>query len=116
MANGVQYMELQNGQEIFREGEMGSSAYIVQSGGVKITKKINDEKKHLATLGQGEIFGEMALIDSTARMASAEAAGEATVIVVTKEMFEQKLSKADPFLRAILKIMAEQIRDQAKNG
>ncbi len=114
MADAIQRLELLPGQEIFLEGEQGSSAYIVQAGEIEIVKKIDGEEKLLGKVGPGGIIGEMALIDKSVRMASAKATQTSTVIVVTSEMFEQKLSTADPFLRALLKIMAEQIRSQAQ--
>ena len=116
MLDSHQRLDLENGQEIFLEGTRGSSAYIIQSGGINISRRKNEENHLLATLGKGEIFGEMALIDSSPRMASAEAAMDSTVLVVTKSMFEQKLNNADPLVRAMLKIFAKQIRNQASDA
>jgi hypothetical protein len=62
---------LKGGDTVFREGEQGSSAFVVQSGEVVITKLIDGEENELATIGVGGIFGEMALIDEQPRMATA---------------------------------------------
>ena len=112
MADTTQRQDLQTGQEIFLERDKGSSAYIVQSGEIEIFKKVDGEEKVLGQVGRGGIIGEMSLIDNSPRMASARASQDTTVIVVTSEIFKQKLDKADPFLRALLNIMAEQIRSQ----
>ena len=104
---------LQGGEQIFKEGEEGSLAYVVQSGEVEIYKKIDDEEMILGHVGPGGIFGEMALIDSSPRMASARAASMTTVIVVTRQMFEAKLAKSDPFIRGLLQIFANNLRSLA---
>ena len=101
MADTTQRQDLQTGQEIFLEGDRGVSAYIVQSGEIEIFKKVDGEEKVLGQVGRGGIIGEMSLIDNSPRMASARASQDTTVIVVTSEIFKQKLDKADPFLRAL---------------
>ena len=62
------------GEVIFHENDEGDVAYIIDQGRVEVTKKLEGKEIHLSTLNAGEIFGEMALIDSSLRMASAEAA------------------------------------------
>ena len=56
------------------------------------------------------MFGEMALIDNQPRMAMARAAEVTTLIFVSRMMFEQKMVKADPFVRGLLKILVGNIR------
>ena len=110
----IQRETFQAGDRIFKEGDEGNMAYVVQSGEVEIYKVIDGEEKILGVVGQGGIFGEMALIDSKPRMASARASKGATIIIVTRAMFEQKLSKADPFIRGLLNILVENIRNITK--
>ena len=86
-------------------------AYIVQSGEVEIYTTTDDGTAMvLGTVGQGGIFGEMALVDSKPRMANARASKGSTIIVVTRGMFEQKMSKADPFIKGLLNILVDNIR------
>jgi CRP-like cAMP-binding protein len=98
------------GQWIFDEGQTGNQAYIVQSGRVEIVKTIEDKEAILGTIGKGGMFGEMALIDNKPRMATARAAEVTTLIFVSRMMFEQKIVKADPFVRGLLKILVGNIR------
>lgn len=100
------------GDKIFNEGEAGNLAYILQDGEVEVFKEINGEEKVLGTIGPGAIFGEMALIDSKPRMASARAVTACTIICVTRAMFDAKLSKADPFIRGLLNILADSVRNK----
>ena len=102
------------GETIFKEGEEGNLAYIVQEGEVEIVKEIDGQQKVLGTIGKGGMFGEMALIDSKPRMAKARASKGSTIIVVTRGMFEQKMAKADPFIRGLLNILADHVRTASK--
>ena len=97
---------------VFRQGDQGSSAFILQTGTVEIVIMTDNGEKVLAEIGQGGIFGEMALIDDQPRMASARVKGTATIVTVTKQMYEQKLKKTDPFIRALLRIVVETARSR----
>ena len=103
-----------DGNIIFREGQAGSAAYILQSGNVVITRKIDGEDRELAVIGPGSIFGEMALIDDQPRMATAKVSGSATIVTITKAMYSEKLKTSDPFIRALLRILVETVRNSSK--
>ncbi len=98
------------GAPIFSEGDPGNAAYIVQSGKVEIWVLEGDEKKILGVIGQGGIFGEMALIDNTNRMASATTIEETVCIAIPDRVFKEKLAKADSFIVALLRIFCNNIR------
>ena len=83
---------------------------LTEGGKARVVKIIDGEEKILGTVGKGGIFGEMALIDNKPRMATARARESTTVIIVTRQMFEDKLKKADPFIRGLLQILADTIR------
>ena len=104
------------GDIIFREGQEGNSAYIVQSGSVEIFKNVDGNDVLLGSIGKGGIFGEMALIDDKPLMASARAAEASVYIIVSRNMFENKLSKTDPFIRGLLKILAGQVRSLSQDN
>lgn len=110
MTDVVERRTLKRGDYVFREGEQGVNAFILQDGEVEIFKTAGGEDKVLASIGQGSIFGEMALIDSKPRMASARMKAGGTVIVVTPGMFENKMRKTDPFIRSLLKILVDNLR------
>jgi CRP/FNR family transcriptional regulator, cyclic AMP receptor protein len=98
------------GQSVFEQGETGTSAYIIQDGEVQIVKNADNEDTILGSIGKGGIFGEMALVDDQPRMARAEATMSTTVIVISREIFNQKLQKTDPFIRGLLNIFVDTIR------
>jgi CRP/FNR family cyclic AMP-dependent transcriptional regulator len=95
------------GQKIFKEGDRGDRAYLIQDGTVEIVKN----GMPLATLSKGELFGEMALVDDQPRMASANAVTDVSVVVISRDVFREKLAKADPFIRGLLSIFVRNIRN-----
>jgi CRP-like cAMP-binding protein len=94
------------GVKIFNEGDSGDRAYLIQDGQVEIIK----HGMTIATIGKGELFGEMALVDDQPRMASAKALTDVSCIIISRETFREKLSKADPFIRGLLNIFVRNIR------
>lgn len=112
-ATGLQVLDRKvyaTGETIFREGEAGSRAYVIQRGQVDIIKKIKDEKVTVGTVGPGGIFGEMALIDDEPRMASAVVSDYCVCIIITSVMFQKKMNGLDPFLSGVLRVLVENIR------
>ncbi len=99
-----------SGEVIFREGERGDCAYLVKEGSIEIYKTIDGKEKVLGAIGKGGIFGEMALVDDTPRMAASRAVETTQLVVISRMMFNQKLEKADPFIRGLLNIFADNIR------
>lgn len=105
------------GEIIFRQGSTGRTAFIVQKGSVDILRVEDDGSETLlGNVGVGGMFGEMAVIDESPRMATARAHDPTTVIVVTEQMFLHKLEQADPFIRGLMHIMADTIRSMSKKA
>jgi CRP/FNR family transcriptional regulator, cyclic AMP receptor protein len=83
----VQYFD--DTQLIFSEGNAAEALYIIVSGMVKITKRIDEKReKTLTQIKPTLCFGEMALLDGNVRSASAKAVGSTTLITFTKVGFD----------------------------
>lgn len=96
---------------VIKEGDKGYHFYIVESGLVEVFKKGNDGKPLvLGRVGAGGIFGEMAIIDDSERMASVKAVQATTVKVFPRDYLDQRLARADPVVKAILKVFVGHIR------
>ncbi|MHB9293032.1 hypothetical protein Holit_02149 [Hollandina sp. SP2] len=94
---------------LFAEGEPGDELFILQEGSVKITKIANDEEILLAVLKSGDIFGEMALLESKARSANAIAYEDCTVLTVNWENF-QNIAKTQPqMITHLTQLLAERL-------
>jgi CRP-like cAMP-binding protein len=101
---------------IFRQGDPGNAAYVVQTGKIEIWITENDQKKILGTIGPGGIFGEMALIDNSDRMASATAVEPSVCIMVPERVFQEKMESADSFIVALLRIFCNNIRSMQQDA
>jgi len=95
---------------ICREGEKGDRMYVVQAGHVKIMKKASAGENTIATLGPGEIFGEMALFDRTPRCASAVASGETRVLSIDKKKLFATISRDPTLVLRVLELMSHRVR------
>lgn len=102
------------GDVIFEEGASGDCAYLIERGSVRISKRTRGGDVELGVLGAGSIFGEMALIDSSPRMATAIAAEETVVTFVNHAMFEKKMDASDPFIQALLHILTRYVRNMGE--
>ena len=96
---------------LFREGDAGDAAYIVDVGAIGIFKTIEGGRIHLATLKEGELFGEMAIIDGSARMAEAVAMEDSVVVKIPGDVLEAKMSEYDVFMRSLINILVNNLRE-----
>jgi rhodanese-related sulfurtransferase len=79
---------------IFRQGDQGDSFYIIDSGRVRVFRKGSEGlETELALLGQGDSFGEMALLTGETRAASVETLEETHLMTISKEQFDEVLKK-----------------------
>ncbi len=102
------------GQIVFREGDMGFSMFVVKSGKVEVSTQVNNQKRVLAELTEGAIFGEMALFDSQVRSATVTAITPLTCIEINNVLFKQHLAKIPPYMRSLYQILAERLRETNK--
>lgn len=71
------------GVRVFHEGDHSDACYIVRSGDLRVTREHTDGRAiALATLGPGDIFGELAMLDGEARSASVEALTECQLLAL----------------------------------
>ncbi|PIE05683.1 MAG: hypothetical protein CSA75_03480 [Sorangium cellulosum] len=94
------------GSILFREGEPGDEMFVIQSGVIRITKRIACEEKPLAFLSAGEFLGEMAILNSKPRTATAEVVkGPSRCLVLDAQTMEVMVTKnAEIALRLIKKL------------
>jgi hypothetical protein len=75
------------GQVIFRQGELGDCAYFIHSGEVEVLRRENGAESVVGTLSEGEYFGEKALISSTPRSTTTRALSQTRVGIIRKRRF-----------------------------
>lgn len=106
------------GELVFEEGEIGDMAFLIVSGEVEIYRKNGNNDRVLATLGRGELIGEMSLIDNQPRIASARALQDTQVRIISRDSLQQRLARleqTDRVLRRLIAVLVSRIRGQAQS-
>lgn len=108
--------EFVEGDIIFKEGDPGSSMFIIKSGRVEVSAIKNEQKIVYAELGRGAIFGEMALIDGHPRSATVVALTRTTCVEMSRMLFQKNLEGLPAWLRSFFQILAERLRETNKKA
>lgn len=94
------------GTTIFREGEHGTSMYVILSGDVTVTA----DGKPLATLHENDIFGEMSLIDKLPRSATVMAKTECKLAAVDERQFLFLVHETPTFALDVMRVIVARLR------
>lgn len=97
------------GDIIFCEYEPGDDFFFIVSGHVRITKVVSDREKTLDVLTNGDIFGEMAILEQQPRSATAIAEDELKVLDFNRQNFELLLKSNPEIAIKLLKTFARRI-------
>src|SRR6201992_1227713 len=96
------------GTRVFHEGDSSDACYIVSEGSFLVTREHSDGREiTLATLGRGEIFGELAMLDGDTRSASAESITDGTLLALPANDVRSLLAR-NPEIA--LKLVAGRVR------
>jgi CRP-like cAMP-binding protein len=99
-----------SGTHLFHENDHSRELYIIQSGLVRVYRKIGARDVDLARLSKGAVLGEMALIDGKPRSASAIAGEDTTVLMIDADTFHKRISGVPPWFLSMIRTTSEKIR------
>ncbi len=109
-------LHFKKGHVIFNEDDDGSNEmYFIDSGRVKIVKKVGETEASLAVLDSGDFFGELSLITGNKRVASAITLTDCKLHTMDKETFESNLFNDKEFMRKILTTLAHRLEETDLN-
>jgi|SRR5580692_3651100 CRP/FNR family cyclic AMP-dependent transcriptional regulator len=106
--SGAPVRDFKAGEVIFKEGEPGTEFFVIQSGKVDIQLG----NRLLGTLGDHDIFGEMALIDPAPRSATAIAKTDVKVVPVAEKQFLFLVGRTPHFALNVMRTLARRLRAQ----
>ncbi|MGE0755909.1 MAG: ATP-binding cassette domain-containing protein [Pirellulaceae bacterium] len=95
------------GDLIIRQGDPGDKYYLIRHGEVDVLKEEQGESRRLATLKEGEAFGEKALLTGEPRVASVRAARSCLLYVLGKEDFQAAVQSSASFREELQKALFE---------
>ena len=93
---------------LFQKGDFGNRMYFIYKGSVTI----HDGRHQLALLSENEIFGELSLLDSEPRSASATTITDCIFLQIEQEDFYDVLAVNTDILKGIMKILCKRLREQ----
>ena len=101
---------LQDGEVIVRQGEVGNCMYVIQQGQVEVLLKKGDADVCVAVLGEGDFFGEMALLDQEVRSATVRARGEVRILTLEKRTFLRRIHEDPSLAFRMMEKMSRRVR------
>lgn len=94
------------GDVVFSEGDKGDAMYVVRSGELAIERN----GKVMETVGPGGVFGEMALIDGSPRVATVRAKTDCEVAPINEKTFLFLVHETPYFAIAVMRTLADRLR------
>ncbi len=96
---------------VFEEGSTGRELFVVLEGKIDIVKNSGADRTVIVTLGKGEFFGEMAVIDGSSRSATAVAAVSGTKVMrINHARFVYLVSQQPAFALMIMDALSKRLR------
>jgi signal transduction histidine kinase len=111
LGESVAEISLAAGDELFAEGEPGSSAYVIAEGQIEILKTVGGRELLLAVLDPGNVIGEMALLREMPRMATARGRHPSTLLEIPKASLDALLDSSAVASRRLLDVVLERWRE-----
>ncbi|MES9879644.1 MAG: cyclic nucleotide-binding domain-containing protein, partial [Sedimenticola sp.] len=104
MAIKFEVIEITSGTVLFEKGEPGDCAYIIVSGSLEISTQDAEQKIILGHVTPGELVGEMAIMESVPRNATATATEDTTLRVIQGNQLRGYLKTLDPDVQEVFEL------------
>lgn len=111
METGALGKVYRDSEAIVHQGEAGDCMYVIQTGQAEVLQEKENKEVHLAVLGEGDVFGEMALFEREARSATVRALGNVRVLTVDKKTFLRRVHEDPSLAFRIMQKMSYRIRE-----
>ncbi len=111
LSAGLTRVTVRAGEDLFGEGDLGDSAYVITEGEMEVVKAAGDGEVRVAVLGVGEVIGEMALLDEAPRMATVRALGDVRLVAIPKANLDAVLESSAAAVRALFAVFTTRWRE-----
>jgi pSer/pThr/pTyr-binding forkhead associated (FHA) protein len=98
-------------ENIFQEGDPGSTMFIVQSGKVRLYRTVENQKRELGYMEKGDFFGEKAILEGLARTLSAETVEECELIEINSTTFDKMIKSNIEIAIRLLRKLSIRLRE-----
>jgi small-conductance mechanosensitive channel/CRP-like cAMP-binding protein len=110
IADAMENLTYAANESIIRQGQAGDSMFFVRRGSVRIVLDGQGMEHEVTVLGEGEYFGEMALLTGEKRTATVRAVDDVELYVLRKEQFRNVLLANRDIVEEISRLMADRKR------
>jgi CRP/FNR family cyclic AMP-dependent transcriptional regulator len=100
-----------SGEALFREGEPAKEAFLLQEGRVRLLKRVRLIERSLIVLRPGDLFGESALLDASARNSTAVALTDGVALALDRDTFRSLLEHHPSVAGRVLDQLIRRVRD-----
>jgi len=105
-------VQFSDGQEVFKEGDPGDGVYAVKSGLVQISVLMQSGERHVfSKIPEGEIFGEMAVLDNKPRSATAQAEGDTELYFIPRADMLELIQRSPSLSVALVRQISGRLRE-----
>lgn len=101
--DGLRLRRFADGEVIIEEGSPGDAFFMLADGAVEVSKKVAGQKRVLAQLSEGAVFGEMALVSNAPRTATVRAKGEVALLMLARADLEKQEGELESLTQALKK-------------
>ncbi|MBL91271.1 MAG: cyclic nucleotide-binding protein [Myxococcales bacterium] len=106
IAQITEEMHIEEGEEVFHEGEPGNTLFFIVDGHVRIHRGGTT----LATLGERSVFGEMSLLDMEPRSATVTVVDDVTLLRIERDDFHDILAEKAEIAQGIIMVLSRRLR------
>jgi CRP-like cAMP-binding protein len=112
VAKATEDMEVPEGKVLTRQGESGREFFVIIEGEVSVAK----DGSEIRTMGPGDFFGEIALLEDTPRTATVTATTPLRFFVLTRQSFRSLLAHQPEIEEQVTKAVQERVRSPSEQG
>lgn len=99
------------GEILFREGEAATHAYLLHQGRVRLLKRVRMVERSLSVLRPGDLFGEGAIVDGSARISTAVALSDGVMLALDRASLRTIVERYPALSERILTQLVRRLRD-----
>lgn len=105
-------IKIKEGQFLFREGDASNNMYYLQTGHLKIVKKMSHttDNIEIGEIIPGELVGELSFLDKEARSASVVAASDSEVIEISADLYDKLFRNQPKIVTLIIEGLVKRLR------
>jgi CRP/FNR family cyclic AMP-dependent transcriptional regulator len=101
-------IQVEKSTPLFKKGDQGNCVYFIYQG----TVSIHDGQHQLAELSENELFGELSMLDSESRSASATTKSDCILLKIEQDDFYDVIATNTDILKGIMKTLCKRLREQ----